>query len=74
MFAKIVKRLKEPSTYAGVAGVLASSGVLFKDDNLPVIADAITQGGDAYMATGNEMTALGVLITSLLAIFIGEKK
>ena len=74
MFGKIIERLKEPSSYAGFAAILMGAGTLFKDDNLPVVADAVQQGGEVYMATQNPITAIGVLITGILALFMPERK
>lgn len=74
MFVKLINRLKEPSTYAGLAGLLFGAGTLFKDDNLPVIADAVQTGGETYIATGSPATAVGAVVMGLLAIFMPERK
>jgi len=71
---KIFERIKEPSTWAGLSGILLAFGTLFKDDNLPVIADAVQSSGETYIASGNVTTAIGVFVMGILAVFMPERK
>lgn len=74
MFSKLINRLQEPSSYAGLAAILVGAGQLFKDDNLPVVADVVQQSGEAYMKTNDPYSVIGIIIAGLIAIFVPEKK
>lgn len=68
----IKKRSNEPSTYLGVAGLIAALGTLLKADHTDAIADAVaTQAGT--FAAGDYTTGLGVVAMSLIGIFMSEK-
>lgn len=74
MFQKVTDRLKEPSSYAGLAAILYGAGQIFKDDNLPVVADAVNSAGQTMAASGSTSAAIGALVMGVLALFVGEKK
>lgn len=60
---RLMKRLREPSTYAGLAGIAAGIGVLGQVNEAEVVANVITTNGPA----------IGGMLAGLLAMFIGEK-
>mgnify|MGYP000980235341 CR=1 FL=1 len=68
----IANRLKEPSTYAGLAATVAGVGQIFGDVHTDAIAGAITQAAPSLIA-GNWLGALMSLF-GLAAIFMKEKK
>lgn len=68
----MLARLKEPSTYAGLAAVVAGTGQMFGDVHTDAIAGAITQAAPSIIA-GNWMGAFMSLF-GLFAIFMKEKK
>jgi hypothetical protein len=72
MWQKIKDRLREPSTYAGLAGVITSVGVLGKINEAPAIADTVANAGHA-IAQGDYATAIGAGLFGLLSIFMREK-
>lgn len=69
----IKKRFSEPSTYAGLAGILLGLGQLFKINEAASLADVVTQTG-TIAATGNVSVAIGVAVAGVLAVFLPEKK
>ena len=72
---KIKNRFREPSTYAGIAGLLASIGVIVGPsaaEKINPIAQAVAEGGGLIASGG---TALGItaILGSILAIVLPEK-
>lgn len=67
----MAKLLKEPSTYAGLAAVVAGVGQIFKDDHTDAVAAAINQAAPHILS--NDW--LGALMTlfGLAAVFLREK-
>lgn len=67
----MLARLKEPSTYAGLAAVVAGAGQMFGDKNTDMIAAAIVDASP-HIISGNW---LGVVMSffGLAAIFMKEK-
>lgn len=68
----MLARLKEPSTYAGIASVISGVGTILKDDNTTAIAGAIVEASP-HIISGNWMGA-GMIFFGLFAMFIKEKK
>lgn len=73
MLNKIIKRVKEPSSYAGLAAILVGVNELFKVKELEPVIDATIAAGDAVAATGSPVMALAALIAGILAMFMPEK-
>ena len=66
------QRFNEPSSFAALGGFFAFLGVVLKDDNLPVIADSVTQNADT-LANGDYITA-GMNIAATIAFALGFSK
>jgi|GEM_PF-7106641 len=71
---KLNDRLKEPSSYAGLAAILYGAGEIFKDDHLPVMAEAINTVGQTMTTTGSTHATIGALIMGIMALIVSEKK
>lgn len=69
----LLKRLSEPSTYAGLAGVIVGAGQLGKINEAPAVADAVAAGGQAVAAGAPAWMAAAAVVTGLLAAFLKEK-
>lgn len=65
-------RFNEPTSFLALAGTLQFVGLLTKDDNLPIVADAIGQNAGA-LASGDYVGA-SVNIATLLALTLGFVK
>lgn len=59
----LVNRLREPSTWSALGGLVASVGVLGKIDEAPAVADALSNQGIIF----------GGMAASILGVFLGEK-
>ncbi len=66
--SKVVDRFKEPSTYAGLAAVVAGIGQMFVIHEAAPVADAINQVAAQPSWQGALMAGLG-----LFAVLKGEK-
>lgn len=60
---RLIKRLSEPSTYAGLAGIAAGIGMVGKVNEAETVANIISTNGPA----------VGGMLAGLLAMFMGEK-
>lgn len=69
----VAERLKEPSTYAGLAAVIIGVGKLADINEAPAIADAITNAAPALLS-GNWVAGLGALLMGALAVVVRERK
>jgi hypothetical protein len=72
MWKKLQERLREPSTYAGLAAVTVGVGQVGKIEEAPQVAELIGQAGQAAV-TGDYVTAVGMGLFGLLSIFMKEK-
>ena len=68
----ILKRLSEPSTYAGIGSVVTGALVLGKAHEAEAVGAAIANSGESFVR-GDYIGGGAALIFSLLAIFKGEK-
>ncbi|RKQ73115.1 hypothetical protein [Oceanibaculum indicum] len=64
----LLDRLKEPSTYAGLAAVVLGAGQLGKIDEAPSVAGAIMDGAAAMQVDPimGGLTILGGILAALL--------
>lgn len=69
----IINRLKEPSTYLGLALVVKGVGSLAKLDHAEQAADVL-QGAAEPLARGDYATGLALLLGGLLGVFLPERK
>lgn len=68
----LTKRLREPSTYAGLAAIAVGAGQVADINEAPAVADAITTVGQSVaVMPGWEGLVMGVL--GALAVFLREK-
>lgn len=68
-----LKRLSEPSTYAGLAAMSIVAGDVFKIDEAPAVGEAINTVGQG-VASGMPLWQAGALgAFGLLSIFMREK-
>ncbi|MCB9980766.1 MAG: hypothetical protein H6863_06505 [Rhodospirillales bacterium] len=74
MLNKVMKRAAEPSSYAGLAGILMGLDALFDINEAQPIVDAAGKAGEIVMATGNPTFGLAMLVSGILAALLPEKK
>lgn len=74
MMHKIMERLREPSSYAGLGLLTLGLGELFKVNEAPAIADAINAAGQAVATTGDPLTAAVALAGGILSLIMGERR
>jgi len=67
-----VDRLKEGSTYAGVAAVVIGGGQLLDWDEAPQVAGIIQQAGEQAVS-GNWYGALAAAVLGVAAIFLPDR-
>ena len=65
------KRLKEPSSYAGLAAIFIGLGQMFDIDEAPVVAQAVEAAAPAFI-TGNWVGGL-ITLLGAGAIIMKEK-
>lgn len=65
-------RLKEPSSYAGLAALLIGVGQIFQINEVEPLAQTAQQAAEAVAQSGSPAIGLGVLITGVLAFFLPE--
>lgn len=70
---KIVKRFREPSTYAGLGAVILGAGQLFNLEQASQISTLVIQAG-TRITSGDYVTAGVTVALGLAAIFVKEKK
>lgn len=69
----VKERARERSTYEGLGAVIAGLGLIFKINEAPVVADAVSAAADVAVS-GDLMTAGGLFFLGLLRILKQEKK
>lgn len=69
---KIIGRGKEPSSYAGLAAIIAGIGLLGDIHEAPQIAATVEQAG-AAITGGNFALGVGALVAGLAGIFLPER-
>lgn len=74
MLKKILERAAEPSSYAGLAGIIMGLGTLFDINEAQPVADAVGSAADIVVATGNPTFGLAMLVSGILAAFLPERK
>lgn len=67
MLAKLLARLREASTWAGVGLVVTGVGQVARINEAPQVADVLTQAGAAAVA--DPLVGIAVAIAGLVAIF-----
>lgn len=70
---KFLKRLREPSTYAGLAALVIGAGEIGKIREAPEVAETVSGVGQAIASGMDPITAGIVGIGGLLSMFLGEK-
>lgn len=70
---KLMDRLKEPSSWGGLAAVTLGIGEIAKINEAPEIAGAMEKAGEAVASGGSPWTGLVALGAGLLSVFTGEK-
>jgi len=69
----LLKRLKEPTTWLGLAAVAQGAGQLGQINEAPAVVDTLTNVGGA-VASGADPISIGVLlIGGILGAFMKEK-
>ena len=66
------KRLREPTTILGLGALISGLGMIFKIDEAPAIADAVSNTAEP-LANGDYATAATFVISGLFGIFMSEK-
>jgi len=73
----LMKRVKEPSTWAGLSALIFGIGTVAKADGMPEIAGVVENVGNIVTAGGGSTDALlsgGVaFLAGVASIFMGEK-
>lgn len=67
----MLKRLKEPSTYAGIAAIIAGGGMIAKVNEAPAVAHAVSSAG-AQLAAGDYFGA-AMIFFGAFATFMKER-
>ena len=70
--SKVVERLKEPSTHAGIASVIAGIGQILHSPETTEIASAVPD--IASRLASHDYVGVGMILFGLIAIFKKEKK
>lgn len=70
----ILARLSEPSSYAGLAGILTGLNTLFNLHGVPEAAGAVAQAGAAVATGATPLVAIGTALVGALALLLPEKK
>lgn len=73
MFKSLFDRFREPSTYAGLAGIAFGVGQVVDFNESEQVAGALTQAGEVVAQTGDPVMGGVALVGGLLAIFMGER-
>lgn len=73
MWKYLLGRLREPSTYAGLAGLTYAVGTLGKINEAPAVADAINATGQAVAGGMDPLTAAIMGAASAAAIFVKDR-
>lgn len=68
-----LKRLREPSTYLGLAAVTTGVGQLGKVNEAPAVADALMGAGQAVAGGVDPVTAGFIALAGVLGVFLKEK-
>lgn len=71
MIQKILSRLREPSTYAGLAAVVVGVGELARINEAHSVAAVITSFGDAIIS--GQYGTLGALAFGVLAAVLPDR-
>jgi hypothetical protein len=66
------KRLKEPTTYIGLALLINGFGSIFKISEAQDVADAVANSSGS-LASGDVVTGAAILIGGLAGVFMKEK-
>lgn len=66
------KRVKEPSTFIGLALLVQAIGVLTKADGVSVVAESINQASQP-LASGDYITAATIGLGGLMGVLMKEK-
>lgn len=72
MMNRILERLREPSTFAGLSAITLGLGEVARINEAPAVASTIAHAGEQAI-TGNFIGAGVALFTGLFAIFMKEK-
>ncbi|MEQ8829742.1 MAG: hypothetical protein RLW87_08025 [Alphaproteobacteria bacterium] len=67
------KRISEPSTWAGLVGIVLGAGQAFKIEEAQPVAEAVGAVGQALAGGADPITAGIVGFAGLAAVFLGEK-
>jgi len=71
---KVLNRASEPSTYAGLAGIVSGLGMIFDINEAEPIVQAAGHAAEAVLATGNPAMGIATLLFGLLGVFMPERK
>jgi len=74
LLQKTTARLKEPSTYAGLAGILAGLNSIFNLHGTEQVANVVAGAGQALATGASPAMLIGTVLTGLFAMFLPEKK
>lgn len=69
----LAKRLTEGSTWGGLGLITFGLGNLFQINEAPAIAEAVGQGGQVIVETGNWQTGLLTILFGVVGAFIKDK-
>lgn len=68
-----LKRLSEPSTYAGLAAIFMGADKVFDINEAPAVADGLAVAGQAVAAGAPWWQAVAFGGLGVLSVFMGEK-
>ena len=67
------KRLREPSTWLGLAALIAGGGQLAKINEASAVADAVAGAGQAVASGADPLTAGALAVGGLVAAIMRER-
>ena len=67
-----LKRIREPSTWGGLAAVTIGAGQLAKVNEAPAVAEAVGQAGQAFV-NGDTLGGAAALVFGLVAAFTKDR-
>ncbi len=68
-----LKRLREPTTYLGLAALTTGAGQLGKINEAPAVADALMGAGQAVAAGLDPLSAAMLALAGVAGVFMKEK-
>lgn len=73
MLDRIFRRLSEASSYGGLGLIALGSGLVFKIDEAPQIAEVMSNAGEVVASGGTPYMGVASMIAGVVAILTPER-